>query len=916
MSPWSGLDAGAGINAVTELRYYALLTTAAQFNTNDWRWLGPLNLLDPTSIALLVNDAGRIAGYGGIHTGDPVLDALRPTHAFRAPASGAFDGSSVILTDDLGVLPGGLHSFPRAMNLAGDLVGYSDFDVTNTGGLAYSPYNLHAVFWGLTNRTPVWLTNPPPSAVAPYGYGDAFAINDSNQIAGASMTATSQPIGVLWQLNHNTNGDPFWEITDLNNRLTDPSWQVFRAVGINNEGLILAYATSAKQEQHAVLLIPGALRVDANRDGQIDDNDDITSAATPYRFWLNDDQDESTKDWKWTEEDPEIYESPQKHRDSDDQIINSPRDCEDLSRLWLDTGAFANYLSAGSGDIYVGLKWKNTAGTSPAIRLFRSMDTSGGLGHIKDARAAALQASELSNPIQSPNHCLLDATAPDFAPIPSNAIDRVEPTGRPADFIFKKNAFTDPNDVFGPKLKRLFLLFEGVTEGKGELRLVLLKKNSNGSWTSVGEGPGVWLDLKNIRRMYVRAHSTPLPENFPLPWQKIASQNPPAFPYAVSWMIGSLYIPEENLGFGYGDSTVEDKDQGQYPFEAPADEQKKCVVFVHGIDLDVPTQQGYSQTFYKRLWWEGYRGRFVAFRWCTTLDAGAFDRFADRENVSVFNSGEYRSWNGGTSLLKYVNQFRSDYGNDWVVSVAAHSLGNACVGAALRQGMQVNSYVAMEAAVPLSCFYPESENPPTDSGLVRADNASPTPRLATELGYQGYLTDIGNSAVHLTSYYNADDFWLITGTLSPEVKSKLILIAGGSGAWLYNQIKDVNWMANQKKYKPDNRFGFGKYTYDSSSTLLFPAQFLRGNDYVRPISDPLEGMAFVGRSRTRPLGGIKPPLGLSALELESAYLFDAQRSCHSGQFQRNIQLMYGDFDGTTWPEPFYHRLMRDLEISP
>jgi hypothetical protein len=294
-----GLDAGPGINSVTELRYYAMLSTAAQFNnTNDWRWLGPLSWGYSTAIALLVNDAGMVAGYGGVYTGNPTFDALRPTHAFRAPASGEFDGTAIILTNDLGVLPGGLHSFPRAMNRAGELVGYSDFDVMNTGGLTYGPLNSHAVFWGLTNQTPEWLTNYPASYQAPYGYGDAYAINDSNQIVGASMTASSRSVGVLWQLNHNTNGAssttnaPFWEITDLNNRLTDPSWQVFNAVGINDDGVILAHAANAAGEKHAVLLVPMAMAVDNNRDGQITfDAADQTSNDEPYRFWINDSQE-------------------------------------------------------------------------------------------------------------------------------------------------------------------------------------------------------------------------------------------------------------------------------------------------------------------------------------------------------------------------------------------------------------------------------------------------------------------------------------------------------------------------------------------------------------------------------------------------------------------------------------------------
>jgi hypothetical protein len=236
--------------------------------------------------------------------------------------------------------------------------------------------------------------------------------------------------------------------------------------------------------------------------------------------------------------------------------------------------------------------------------------------------------------------------------------------------------------------------------------------------------------------------------------------------------------------------------------------------------------------------------------------------------------------------------------------------------------MQVNSYVAMEAAVSLSCYYSESENPPTDPDLVRADDARPTPRYTSELGYQGYLKDVGANAINRASYYNADDFWLATGTLNPDVKSKMILVMGPSGAWLFNQIKDANWMNNQKKYKPDDRYGFGQYAYDSQSNLLFPARFLRLKDYVRPVSDPFEGMAFVARSRTRPLGAGAPPEKFQRLDLKTVYKFDRERSCHSGQFQRKIQFMYGNEDGRGWVDesgrsmPFYRRLMNDLNVTP
>jgi hypothetical protein len=249
-------------------------------------------------------------------------------------------------------------------------------------------------------------------------------------------------------------------------------------------------------------------------------------------------------------------------------------------------------------------------------------------------------------------------------------------------------------------------------------------------------------------------------------------------------------------------------------------------------------------------------------------------------------------------------------GPEAVISVVGHSLGNACVGEALRQGMKVNRYVGMETAVALSCYYPQVEDPaqpmPTDPDLVATDQNDPTPQLASQLGYQGYLADIGNSlAAKPISYFNADDFWLATGTTSLRI--------GGL---------DVNWMMNERKHKPDNRVGFGKYDYESQFDQARRPGFRSGVLYQRWVEDPHESMSFVSRPRTRPLGTGEPPAGFVGVNMKQDYLFDRERSCHSGQFQRNIQLMYGDKTGKQWsddkgrPKPFFLQLMRDLNVAP
>ena len=58
------------------------------------------------------------------------------------------------------------------------------------------------------------------------------------------------------------------------------------------------------------------------------------------------------------------------------------------------------------------------------------------------------------------------------------------------------------------------------------------------------------------------------------------------------------------------------------------------------------------------------------------------------------------------------------------------------------------------------------------------------------------------------------------------------------------------------------------------------------------------------------------PMFGSEVNLKTQYGFGVGRPDHSGQFQRDIQFMYGNENGVAWGEPLYVRLMRDLQVSP
>src|SRR5205807_1346903 len=98
------------------------------------------------------------------------------------------------------------------------------------------------------------------------------------------------------------------------------------------------------------------------------------------------------------------------------------------------------------------------------------------------------------------------------------------------------------------------------------------------------------------------------------------------------------------------------------------------------------------ETMFKRLWWQGYNGRFVAFRWATQTSA------------TSYNTSEWFAWKYGKSLLNYVDNYLKHQMPDYTMSIAAHSMGNVVVGSALKRGLSIDEYILMEAAIPSGCY--------------------------------------------------------------------------------------------------------------------------------------------------------------------------------------------------------------------
>ncbi len=503
--------------------------------------------------------------------------------------------------------------------------------------------------------------------------------------------------------------------------------------------------------------------------------------------------------------------------------IVSKRNLEDFARLWVDMTGLQSMVTT-SGGIQVGLKWKGTTG-SPAVNLYVSADGTGSDSYLKSDTAASAQ---IGNP--SYEHAITF----------TNNQQTVSASGT---FIF-------PLALLQTELQRgpvLHLLFEGAGVGTGQLALVLLDKDGN----PIGEGPGVWFDLKSIRSMYQRVKVTPHDPN-------------------------GIQPPFLGDNFDANSSGTEPSDDG-FPFVAPADEAKTALVFVHGSNISYETSKSHADTMFKRLWWRGYKGRLVLFYWDTLV--GPWDGTVPAH----YNLNEYRALKYGWALKNYVE---TGLPAGYAHNVIAHSMGNAVVASALRAreavngstipGMTARNVVLMNAAVSASSFQSGAATLPE---LASLENPQTTPDTVGQLGYRG-MAETGVNAT-LFSVYNINDyalFWWIKNQRlrKPEDLTNPVVTEPPFYTAVPVYPRQYTWTTTG-----------GGQLWDWSSLTTGPVR-------IRYVDDITESMAFIARSRTAATGrmnvggSISDDFNVGERSTQMPDQFGDSREDHSGAFTREI----------------------------
>ena len=473
------------------------------------------------------------------------------------------------------------------------------------------------------------------------------------------------------------------------------TYPVLKTLGINEQGIIVGQAyNNSTSATRAVVLFPAELMVDGNRDGQMSIDDplihdrDITSEERPYRFWLNDDDDtelnyngEGGASTGPTEEE----KVPAPRPDYSLRQIASKRNLEDFSRLWIYFSGLQDAIT--SGTIQVGLRWKNvTPGTSPAVNIYPSADAEGSDSYVKDDNAAQAQ---IGDPIF--NEAVRD----------KYGVQTIYVGTR---FIFKTDYWAG---LTTENLKKC-LLFEGAGEGKGELEIVFYDQND----VEIGNGGSLWLDLKDIKKMYRRVDITGRNQ-----WPNTAFDPDPA-------------------------------------------ETKQAIIFVHGWNMSPEGASNYAETMFKRLWQRGFKGRYAAVRWNTDWSS-TFDNVPlIGETVDAYladyNGSEHEAWLAGTPLKNFIETLVG-----FTKNVVAHSMGNIVVGGGLRHDMTIDNYALLNPAVPAASYdegtYLQQFPAPGAFGYYYWDTRTPDDDPDFQTRALAYRRQLTSAKGNLINFYLPND---------------------------------------------------------------------------------------------------------------------------------------------------------------
>jgi hypothetical protein len=301
-------------------------------------------------------------------------------------------------------------------------------------------------------------------------------------------------------------------------------------------------------------------------------------------------------------------------------------------------------------------------------------------------------------------------------------------------------------------------------------------------------------------------------------------------------------------------------------------ETDDVILFIHGWNMPQWEKRRWTETMFKRLWWQGYRGSVALFDWPTLhgfTGSWWWDLPVDSRH---FDNSEFIAWRSSDALANLLQGLNTG----GRLTVLAHSMGNVVMGEALKKysGPQIHAYIASKAAVSAQ-YYDESiaSSQPAPFNVFPYFQVLSTPDIMAnypfEYSTEPYLSGVLSKVNNGVNFFNKQD-------------------------WALNIWKDNN------AYKPDSLYSFG---YTGSTNAM---DYLNGNgEFYRDPLLPLNRQtltlgidetqrywifAYCAESRSVALGQAESlPDGFTGQwDLQTHMGLDGWHYSHSREFRSNV----------------------------
>ena len=374
----------------------------------------------------------------------------------------------------------------------------------------------------------------------------------------------------------------------------------------------------------------------------------------------------------------------------------------------------------------------------------------------------------------------------------------------------------------------VYFLLEGVSQGSGKLTSVI---EINGEALDVAS---VDLKLLNVKEMY------------------------------ETWTIGE--VGNSGIVDQWPASRATQTSGKKIPAPQTV-EEKDYVLFVHGWNMHPGANEVIASTMYKRLWQQGYKGRFGTLCWPTLWTERLIP---EREN---YDRSEMIAWNCGSRLKNLVSNRSS---NGFEVRLYAHSMGNVVASEALRQGAPVHTYISAQAAIPAHIWDNTTTEMAADVGDALVWDWPTTPNVYGNYWQAGatFSSDIDKWKKEVRPSYMDPKYM-------PETTRYI------------NHFNEADfalslWQISQKQ-KPDSQYQYERWYLTDRYGFTHNISYLSEEKLELP-ADRYEIFAYAAEARSYATGAEGATVGVfEAIApvnlLEPAYDFGDKRVGHSGQFE-------------------------------